>query len=223
MTPAVSSSAAADRPSGGLLRGIVAICVTGIALGLSYNWFGLESPRRWGLPWIAEDRIAALEAMPSITATDAAAGKATDDDADPYFTDTTDPFAIAVDTSAALPQIPSMERPVAIELDAVELYVEAGAALIIDARDRVEYVEGHIPGAINLPYDTIITDPEALSTLDTAGRPIIAYCGGGECEVSLTLAYELIALGYDRVAVYMGGYPEWEQAGLPIARAEGGE
>jgi rhodanese-related sulfurtransferase len=78
-------------------------------------------------------------------------------------------------------------------------------------------------GALNLPYERAATDPTALERLDTAGRPIITYCGGGQCEVSLSLAHELLASGFPRVAVYVGGFPEWQDAGKPVATGEGAE
>lgn len=199
-----------ESDSTGLFRSIVMICTAGVFLGLSYNYLGLSDPKGRGLSWIAEDRVEILAGGPSVTA----AAQQTDD----YTTSNTDPFAIA-GAGDQLPEIPVSDRPVTIELDAVELYVDAGAALIIDARDLEEYNAGHIPGSINLPYETVITDPAALEQLETAGRPIIAYCGGGECEVSISVAYELIALGFERVAVYVGGFPEWEASGLPVARA----
>jgi rhodanese-related sulfurtransferase len=198
--------------SGHLVRSVLIICGIGVLLGVSYNYFGLTQPRGRGLPWIAHDPMLALASGPSITA----AGEGSEDR---YTTTNTDPFAIVVETTD-LPEIPAIGRPVRIELDAVELYVDAGAALLIDARDDTEYSAGHIPGAVNLPYERVITDPAVLETLDLAGRPIIAYCGGGECEVSLSLAHELIALGFERVAVYMGGFPEWEANGLRVARGE---
>ena len=35
---------------------MVAILIAGTALGLAYNWFGLQGSPRWGLAWIAEDK-----------------------------------------------------------------------------------------------------------------------------------------------------------------------
>jgi rhodanese-related sulfurtransferase len=207
-----------DSESSSLPRGILMLCGIGILLGISYNYIGLSDPRGWGLSWIAEDKVKQLADGPSVSAArDGNPGPA-ETEGDEFTTNNTDPFAIATDTPD-LPEIPAIGRPVNIELDAVELYVDAGAALIIDAREPEEYAAGHLPGAISLPYEKVITDPAALESLDVGNRPIIAYCGGGECEVSLSLAHELIALGYERVAVYTGGYPEWEASGLPVARA----
>jgi len=196
-------------------RSILIICVAGALLGVSYNWFGLQSPRGWGLPWIAQDPMAEMAALESVIVEPGPAAAAA---ADPYSTYSTDPLAVAGDPlpDPSLPEIPSAGRPVQIELGAVELYVDVQGAYLIDARDPFEYEEGHLPGAINLPYDRAISDPALLESLETGGRPIITYCGGGDCEVSYSLALELTAFGHERVAVYIGGFPEWREQGLPV-------
>lgn len=201
-----SNSAARSSPWGGVAR----IVLCGILLGLGYNALGLESRRPWGLPWLAEDKLAEL------TASTAVSGSAAAEPDDTYVTQLSDPLAIPM--AAGLPEIPAAGRPVQIELGAVKQYADSGAAVIVDAREPEEYAAGHIRGAINLPYDTAVSDPALLEALDTAGRPIITYCGGGTCEVSLSLAEELIFAGHDRVAVYIGGFPEWEQSGYPVDR-----
>jgi 3-mercaptopyruvate sulfurtransferase SseA len=67
-----------------------------------------------------------------------------------------------------------------------------------------------------MPFDEITAEPERMEQLDAGGRPIVVYCGGGTCEVSLSLAWELIAAGQSRVVVFMGGYAEWAEAGLQV-------
>jgi rhodanese-related sulfurtransferase len=203
------------------LRSILIICVAGALLGASYNWFGLQGgPRGWGLPWIATDPLAEMAGLEMVVAP-AEADPA--EVADPYATYSTDPLAVAGDPlpDPSLPEIPAVGRPVQIELAAVQLFVDSAGALLIDARDPFEYEEGHLPGSINLPYETAISDPALLERLDTGGRPIIAYCGGGDCEVSYSLALELVSLGHERVAVYVGGFPEWQESGLPVVTGEG--
>ena len=41
--------------------GVAAILLTGVALGVVYNAFGLAGEPPWGLSWLAEDRLAGLE------------------------------------------------------------------------------------------------------------------------------------------------------------------
>ena len=190
-------------------HGIAWILLVGTLVGLGYNWLGLESRRPWGLTWIAEDKVAALGEL----VVDVPAGAPV---ARPEVSD--DPLAIPA-PAVGLPAIPDIGRPVKIELGAVKAYFDADAALLIDAREPEEYAESHIPGAVNLPYNTVVTDPAKLEALDPGGRPIITYCGGGTCELSISLAEELYFTGFTRVAVYMGGFPAWVEAGYPVDEA----
>jgi rhodanese-related sulfurtransferase len=198
------------RGSGeGLLFGVVSIVIVGAVLGIAFNWLGLASKPAWGLSWIAEDRAAELESMAEIVAAPVV-------ELDPPAYDVNDPMAIPPGNpqgSAELPEIPDLDRPVKIQLGAVKQLVDADAAVLIDAREPDEYEAGHIPGAINMPYDEVSSEPERLENLDSGGKAIIIYCGGGKCELSLTLAWDLIYAGQTRVVVYEGGFPEWESAG----------
>jgi rhodanese-related sulfurtransferase len=196
-------------------RDALGIVLAGVVLGGLYNWLGLEGSPAWGLPWIAEDRVAALEALGTVAAVEAAPPE-------PLGTDLNDPLAIPAEAGGpVLPEVPAVGRPVQIEIGAVKQLFDAGAALIVDAREAVEFAEGHIPGSISLPYDLAVTDPVLLESLDAAGRPVITYCGGGTCEQSLSLAHELVFAGHERVAVFVGGYPDWVAAGYPVATGEG--
>ena len=65
------------------------------------------------------------------------------------------------------------------------------------------------------------TTSDGLAYRIESDRPIIAYCGGGTCEISMGVADALIARGHRKVLVFMGGFPEWEAAGYPVVRGEG--
>jgi rhodanese-related sulfurtransferase len=103
----------------------------------------------------------------------------------------------------------------------VKPFFDAGAALFLDARDPAEYEAGHIPGAIRLTNADLASEPERAKTLPVAGRPIIVYCEGGECEASLEVARALVEGGYRKVLVFTGGFPEWSAAGYPVERGQG--
>ena len=120
-----------------------------------------------------------------------------------------------------LPPIPDLAQPIQMQLGAVKKYFDAGAAVFIDARPKEEYDAGHIPGALNLPYDQAVTDPARLESFDAGGKPIVVYCGGGTCELSMNLAWAMIQSGQKKLLVFMGGIPEWEGAGYPLEKAAG--
>ncbi len=185
----------------GTVREVVTIVLVGIALGVGFNGLGLGSEASWGLPWIGEDRVAS---MPVLENLDPPAG----------YNDLTDPMAVG--GGGDLPQIPDLDRPIQIQLAAVKQLFDAGGVVLIDAREPEEYDEGHIPGALSMPYDEVSSEPERLEQLDAGGKAIAVYCGGGACELSLTLAWDLISAGQTKVVVFMGGYPEWAAAGYPV-------
>ncbi|MEM7163901.1 MAG: rhodanese-like domain-containing protein [Planctomycetota bacterium] len=89
----------------------------------------------------------------------------------------------------------------------------------LDARTRDNYEEAHIPGAYHLYTYQAEKQIEALRA-DLADKEIlIVYCGGGDCEDSVTLASMMInefGYGYEKVWVYEGGLEEWQKAGNPV-------
>lgn len=201
-----------SEDSGGLIRGALTLTLIGFALGVAYNASGRAGRPQWGLEWIASDRFADL---PSLAA---AAPGTFDPDPGSFRTNVNDPMAIGAAPQIALsvPIVPDLDRPMQIQLDAAKQFFDAGAAWFVDARDEEECDEARISGAICLPYDRVADHPDRLAGLGADGRPIVAYCGGGLCEVSLSLAWELIELGHTKVLVYMGGFALWEESGYPV-------
>ena len=83
--------------------------------------------------------------------------------------------------------------------------------IFIDARDEEEFAEGHIKGAT-----VALSTPELVQLTPDRSAPIVTYCGGGECDVSMELATLLMNdWDYERIFVFKGGWPEWKAAGYP--------
>jgi rhodanese-related sulfurtransferase len=196
-----------------LWQGVAAIAMTGGLLGIAQNVLVRAGAPQEGLAWrYTPPKLDTLEAVQA-----SAPSNGQPDGAKPLPPDMNDPLQIGAVATEGLPDIPDVGRPIQIQMAQVKAFYEAKAATIIDARDASEYVVGHIPGAINLPYDQVITDPERLEKLDAQGQPIIVYCGGGTCELSMNLGYALVNAGKKRVLVYMGGWPEWSTSGNAVA------
>jgi thiosulfate/3-mercaptopyruvate sulfurtransferase len=109
---------------------------------------------------------------------------------------------------------------------------DAEAAAVIDARSPDAYAAGHIPGAVNAPWQTFsnmegapgdpdwgtIVSPEQIAdTLGELGidasRPVVVYgdpTGWGEDG---RVAWTLRIAGISDVRMLDGGYPAWEAAG----------
>ena len=78
------------------------------------------------------------------------------------------------------------------------------AAIILDVRRPDEYQAGHIPGAINIPNETI--GREELPQLPDKDQTILVYCRSG--NRSKQASEKLAALGYTRVLEF-GGILDW--------------
>jgi len=50
-------------------------------------------------------------------------------------------------------------------------------ALIIDARTAQEYAQGHLKGAINIPFDVVVAQFDALEI--RKDRQVVLYCRSG--------------------------------------------
>jgi len=94
---------------------------------------------------------------------------------------------------------------------------QQGKTLIIDARPPAEYRELHIDGAINLTATELsgLNKSELLKRLDPQ-RPILVYCANEDCHASLQVAELLQNRGFSHVAVFLGGFRSWDEAGYPV-------
>ncbi|WEL18832.1 Rhodanese-related sulfurtransferase [Halorhabdus sp. SVX81] len=103
-------------------------------------------------------------------------------------------------------------------------------AVIVDTRERWEYEEGHIPGAVQLDWRDLVDDEtrgikpreEIEAILEPKGitpdSRIVLYCNTAR-RISHTYVV-LQHLGYGNLAFYEGSLTEWEAAGEPIETVE---
>ncbi len=84
-----------------------------------------------------------------------------------------------------------------------------GKHLLLDVREKDEYREGHLEGAVSLPRGFLELKVE--TTVPEKSTPIIAYCAGG--VRSLLAAKALKDMGYQNVVSMAGGYGAWKNAG----------
>ena len=89
--------------------------------------------------------------------------------------------------------------------------------LLIDGRSESAYHEGHIPGAVNVPYmQRDYFFKQLLSNVDRE-TSIIVYCSGKHCNTSVELAKFLSQkFGFIHVQVFAGGWEEWIKGKNPI-------
>jgi adenylyltransferase/sulfurtransferase len=87
---------------------------------------------------------------------------------------------------------------------------DAVGRTMIDVRERDEWDEGYIPGAIHLSKGHIETRIEDV--VPDHSTPITLYCAAG--IRSLLAAKALLEMGYEDVVSMSGGYGAWKQSGF---------
>jgi molybdopterin/thiamine biosynthesis adenylyltransferase/rhodanese-related sulfurtransferase len=92
-----------------------------------------------------------------------------------------------------------------------ELLAE-GAAAAVDVRERDEWEEGHIPGAVHIPRGSL--EGRIEGAVPDRSQAIVVYCAGG--SRSAFAARTLEELGYENVASLAGGFTDWKRNGFPF-------
>lgn len=103
-----------------------------------------------------------------------------------------------------------------IDLNHAKELFDQEAAIFVDARSEDQFAEGHVRGALNLPWQGVDRYfVEVAERLD-GQKPIITYCDGETCELSHYLALFLIEMGFNDVRILVNGWTVWKGTGFPI-------
>jgi rhodanese-related sulfurtransferase len=91
--------------------------------------------------------------------------------------------------------------------------IAAGTApVILDVRSRREYVNGHVPGAIHVPFWKISSESSKLSAF--RDQPIVVYCGHG--PRAMIAGASLRRRGFTNVAYLTGHMKTWRDKNFPV-------
>ncbi|HKY76593.1 MAG TPA: metalloregulator ArsR/SmtB family transcription factor [Acidimicrobiia bacterium] len=93
--------------------------------------------------------------------------------------------------------------------------LEAGDLVVLDVRPVPEFEAGHIPGARSVPLGELRQHLRSLPQ----DVEVVAYCRGPYCVYADDAVRLLRRRGY-RARRLEDGFPEWKQAGLPVAALE---
>lgn len=112
--------------------------------------------------------------------------------------------------------------PSFIGINEAQMEHAAGGVLFIDARNPEEFECGTIPGSVNVPFE-YLPEGDLAPYFDSVlavpkDHPLIVFCSGEECDLSLHLGRNLQLVGYSRIAVFFGGSREWEKFQLEVER-----
>lgn len=86
--------------------------------------------------------------------------------------------------------------------------------VILDVRTPLEYADGHLPGAVNIDFDSP-TFKDAVSHLDE-NRTYLVYCRTG--ARSATASKIMVELGFRHIYNMTGGFTEWQAQGFPVVK-----
>jgi thiosulfate/3-mercaptopyruvate sulfurtransferase len=150
------------------------------------------------------------------------------------------PLQTGENTPPSRPFTASYRPELVRNLEAMRANVEGRGEQVVDARSRGRFGAtepeprpglrgGHIPGSVNLPYDslfrpedgTLLPARELRSAFAAAGldiaKPVVTTCGSGVSAAVLTLG--LHVLGRRDVPLYDGSWTEWAgRTDTPVER-----
>lgn len=112
--------------------------------------------------------------------------------------------------------------PPFIDINVAQMEHAAGQAMFIDARNPEEFECGTIPGAKNVPFE-MLPEGDLGVYFDSVlavpkDHPLIVFCSGEECDLSLHLGRNLKMLEYTNIMIFFGGAREWQKFGLDVER-----
>jgi len=98
--------------------------------------------------------------------------------------------------------------------------------ILVDSRERLNFLSEHIPGATNLPYtmlgtsDSILREPQEIRRfMENRGistdNEVITYCGSVGTLSGLAY-YALRMGGVKNIRLYSRSFKEWKKLGKPI-------
>ena len=112
-------------------------------------------------------------------------------------------MAILLFTACAAPEQSGGYRQISMA-EAIDIMEDESGYIILDVRRGDEFAAGHIPGAINIPNESI-SDKE-IPELPDLEQLILVYCRSG--NRSKQASEKLAAMGYSNI-VEFGGINSW--------------
>jgi thiosulfate/3-mercaptopyruvate sulfurtransferase len=115
-------------------------------------------------------------------------------------------------------------------IDYLEKSKETEGIVLVDNRERLNYLEQHIPGAINIPYRTLASSDKIIKPTNEMKRllenrgvsknaEIITYCGSVGTLSGLAY-YALKSVNLPNVKLYVRSFKEWKNLEKPIEKQE---
>lgn len=144
--------------------------------------------------------------------------------------------SLGLEHDSDIPEIQNKEHSVNLQsdilatLDYLESAKERDDVILIDNRERLNFLEQHIPGAISLPYRTLASKDKILRSKEdmkrllenrgvTGNSEIITYCGSVGTLSGLAY-YALKSADLPNVKLYVRSFKEWKNLQKPTVKQE---
>jgi thiosulfate/3-mercaptopyruvate sulfurtransferase len=144
--------------------------------------------------------------------------------------------SLGLENDSKSPEIQSKEHSMNLQSDilATSDYLESAKdrddVILIDNRERLNFLEQHIPGAISLPYRTLATTDKILRSKEDMRRllenrgisrnsEIITYCGSVGTLSGLAY-YALKSADLPNAKLYVRSFKEWKNLEKPTEKQE---
>ena len=144
--------------------------------------------------------------------------------------------SLGLENDSNVPDISKKDHSLNMQSDilATSDYLESAKTrddvILIDNRERLNYLEQHIPGAISLPYRTLASDDKILRSKEDMKRllsnrgvsgdsEIITYCGSVGTLSGLAY-YALKSAELPNAKLYVRSFKEWKNLQKPTVKQE---
>jgi thiosulfate/3-mercaptopyruvate sulfurtransferase len=144
--------------------------------------------------------------------------------------------SLGLENDSTIPEVQTREHSMKLhpEILATSDYLENAKTrddvILIDNRERLNFLEQHIPGAISLPYRTLASNDKILRSkedmkrlLDNRGitgdSEIITYCGSVGTLSGLAY-YALKSAGLSNAKLYVRSFKEWKTLEKPTEKQD---
>lgn len=144
--------------------------------------------------------------------------------------------SLGLESDSNIPEIQSKEHSMNLQpsilatADYLESAKERDDVILLDNRERLNYLEQHIPGAISLPYRTLASRDKILRPKEdmkrllenrgvTGNSEIITYCGSVGTLSGLAY-YALKSVELPNAKLYVRSFKEWKNLQKPTAKQE---
>src|SRR5919205_102410 len=138
---------------------------------------------------------------------------------------------LGLETDKNINTFPKTQHSLSINYDIhadasyIEMVKEEPNKILVDSRERLNFLTEHIPGAKNIPYTMVGSNGSILRKAEdlkrfienrgiTSDSEIITYCGSVGTLSGLTY-YALKLAGFQNVKLYPKSFKEWKALGKP--------